>query len=74
MATNNTGIPDHKLAKYLSIASAQRKRALAKFIQDYGPESSAVAECHGEIAELDMAINALVKEAAKGPRTDTPRK
>lgn len=74
MASNNVGIPDHKLAKYLSIASAQRKRALSKFIQDYGPESGAVAECHAEIAELDMAINTLIKSAAAGPHTGKPNK
>lgn len=70
MATvNNLGIPDLKLAKYLQIAVKQRKRALQKFVDDYGPESSTVAECSGEIAELEIAINSLVKAAAQGVGT-----
>lgn len=66
MATNNIGIPDHKLAKYLQIAANQRKRAVAKFITDYGPESATVAELSSEVAELELAINTLIKQSAKG--------
>lgn len=65
--TNNLGLSDSKLAKYLQIAANQRKRALTKFVTDYGPESATVAECSGEIAELEMCINSLIKNAAKGP-------
>lgn len=74
MAENNVGISDAKLAKYLQIAANQRKRAVAKFINDYGPESATVAEVQAECAELDMAINTLLKNAAKGPHSSTPRK
>lgn len=69
MAINNIGIPDAKLAKYLQIAANQRKRALNKFVQDYGPESATVAECNGEIAEIELAINTLIKNAAAGPHS-----
>lgn len=65
MPVNNTGISDAKLAKYLQIAANQRKRALNKFVQDYGPESATVSECNGEIAEIEIAINTLIKTAAK---------
>lgn len=64
-----TNITPAKLAKYLQIAAAQRKRALTKFVQDYGPESATVAECHGEVAELEIEINNLVKQAASGPHS-----
>lgn len=67
MATNNTGLADLKLAQYLQIAVKQRKRALDKFVQDYGPTSSVVSECSAEIAEIELAINTLVKEQAKAP-------
>lgn len=58
-----------KLAKYLQIANNQRKRALNKFIADYGPESATVAEIHGEVAELELEINSLVKAAAQAPHS-----
>lgn len=58
-----------QLAKYLQIAANQRKRAATKFIQDYGPQSATVAEVQAEIAELDMTINKIVKEAAKQPHS-----
>lgn len=62
-------ISPQKLAKYLSIAAAQRKRAATKFITDYGPESATVTEVQAEIAELDMEISALLKQAAAGPHS-----
>lgn len=65
---STVNIEPAKLAKYLQIAANQRKRALTKFIQDYGPESSTVSEVHAEVAELDMQINQLVKDAAASPR------
>lgn len=65
-------IDAHRLAKYLTVAAAQRKRALNKFIQDYGPESSVTAECQAEIAELELAINEVVKAAAAAVGTRKP--
>lgn len=49
-----------QLAKYLSIASNQRKRAVNKFIQDYGPSSATVLEVSTEVAQLDLAITQLM--------------
>lgn len=62
-----------KLAKYLQIAVNQRKRALAKFVTDYGPESATVAECNTEISELELAIHSMIKAASKEPHSSTPR-
>lgn len=55
-------IESQELVKYLQIAAKQRKRALAKFTEDYGPGSATVKECGAEIARLDMAINKLLAE------------
>lgn len=64
----NINIDEAKLAKYLQVAVNQRKRALAKFIQDYGPNSATVAECQGEVAELEVEINNMLKAAAQSPK------
>lgn len=69
MAQYEIDIAPSQLAKYLQIAANQRKRAATKFIQDYGPASATVAEVQAEIAELDMTINKIVKEAAKAPQS-----
>lgn len=69
MAHYEIDISPAQLAKYLQIAANQRKRAASKFIQDYGPQSATVAEVQAEIAELDMTINKIVKEAAKSPQS-----
>lgn len=67
-------IPAAQLAKYLQIAANQRKRAANKFIQDYGPQSATVTEVQAEIAELDLTINKIVKDAAKSPASAHTRK
>lgn len=64
MATNVNLTPD-KLIKYLTIAAKQRKRAVEKFVQDYGPNSATVLEVNGEIGELDRAIADLQVDASK---------
>lgn len=58
-----------QLAKYLQIAANQRKRAAAKFVQDYGPSSATVVEVQGEIADLDQTISKLLKDQAAGPHS-----
>lgn len=67
-------ITPNKLAKYLQIAANQRKRALAKFVQDYGPESATVSECNTEIAELELAIHSMIKASHAAPHSSTPNK
>lgn len=52
-------IPNYKLAQYLRIAEKQRSRALEKFKQDYGPDSSIVKECMAEIGAIELAIAEL---------------
>lgn len=66
-----------KLTKYLQIAANQRKRAAAKFVQDYGPSSATVKEVSQEIANLDLEINRITAEQDKTPieqAADRPRK
>lgn len=55
----NVNIDKDKLIKYLDIAAKQRKRAAAKFVQDYGPSSATVKEVTQEIAQLDLEISRL---------------
>lgn len=50
-----------KLARWLKIAQAQRNRAAAKFLLEYGPESAANQEINGEIAELNVLIQELLQ-------------
>lgn len=59
MADTYVKIDREKLVRYLTVALKQRKRALDKFVSDYGPSSSSVAEINVELAELNNAIATL---------------
>lgn len=48
-----------KLAGYLELALAQRRRSLATFAQRFGTRSAAVRETEQEIIELQQAIAEL---------------
>lgn len=55
----NVNLPADAVIRYLNIALKTKERTAPRFIQDYGPSSSAVAEINREIAKLKLAINTI---------------
>lgn len=62
MAKEPTKVSDKQMSKWLSVAYAQRKRALNTFINQYGENSAATKMIAEEINFLGNEINRLEKD------------